>query len=215
MCTMETLKELETVKAAKKARTAVKSALTRVANQLKVSLVLKDEETKYDFAKLDKFSIKVDAEKLKSNLESLQNQNEAYGKVCKDELLKITDSNDEVFNQLDEETATYWSEARKEATSLLNLYNYEYSTALDRYLKNIDEEGKADIVPKTVNAAEVQKQKRKLENDLNRQLHRWNLRKTDWFAILEQTEQEIADSKEITKGSSVEENIRGTTKSSH
>ena len=62
MCTMETLKELETVKAAKKARTAAKSALTRVANQLKVSLVLKDEETKYDFAKLDKFSIKVDAE---------------------------------------------------------------------------------------------------------------------------------------------------------
>ena len=166
MCTMETLKELETVKAAKKARTAAKSALTRVANQLKVSLVLKEDETKYDFAKLDKFSIKVDAEKLKSNLESLQNQNEAYGKVCKDELLKITDSNDEVFNQLDEETATYWSEARKEATSLLNLYNYEYSTALDRYLKNIDEEGKADIVPKTVNAAEVQKQKRKLISHL-------------------------------------------------
>ena len=113
MCTMETLKELETVKAAKKARTAAKSALTRVANQLKVSLVLKDEETKYDFAKLDKFSIKVDAEKLKSNLESLQNLNEAYGKVCKDELLKIND-NEEVFGQLDEELATYWSEARKE-----------------------------------------------------------------------------------------------------
>ena len=37
MCTMETLKELETVKAAKKARTSAKSALTRVANQLKVS----------------------------------------------------------------------------------------------------------------------------------------------------------------------------------
>ena len=69
----------------------------------------------------------------------MQKENEAYYKVCKEELLKKTD-NEEVLNKLEEEAAKYWSDSRKEATSLLNLYNYEYSTALDRNLNNIDEE---------------------------------------------------------------------------
>ena len=65
---METLKELETVKAAKEARTTAKSALTRVVNLLKSNLVLKEDETKYDFTRLDKFSIKVDADKSKLSI---------------------------------------------------------------------------------------------------------------------------------------------------
>ena len=186
---METLKDLEPVKTAKKARTTARSALTRVANQLKSSLVL-NEGGKYDFSKLDKFSIKADADKLVASLGNLQTANEAYLKVCQDELVKLEKESEELFNKLEEDSANYWLEARKEATILLNLYKYEYSTALTRYLQNIDEEGKTATVSK-VTTGEAQKQKREAEKDLVRQLHRWNLRKADWFAILEQTEQEI------------------------
>ena len=61
---MEALTDSNEVLSAKKVRTAAKGALTRVANQLKKVLVLKPGE-KYDFLKLDKFSLEAYAENLK------------------------------------------------------------------------------------------------------------------------------------------------------
>ena len=143
---MESLKDLEPVKTAKKARTTARSALTRVANQLKSNLVL-NEGSKYDFSTLDKFSIKADADKLVTSLGNLQAANEAYLKVRQEELVKLVKETDEPFGKLEEESANYWLEAR--------------------YLQNIDEEGKIAIVSK-VTTAEAQKQKREAEKDLVR-----------------------------------------------
>ena len=137
MTTMEALNVSEEVKSAKKARTAAKGALTRVANQLKKDLVL-DVEGKYDFLKMDKFSIEEDAKKLQLKVETLENVNEAYVNAG----LSVLSQNkvgDEIVAEFEDEAAIYWAEARKEATSVLNLYKFEYTTALDRYLKNIEE----------------------------------------------------------------------------
>ena len=68
---MEALSESQEVIDAKNARKAVKGTLSRVVNQLKVNLVIQPG-AKYDFSKLDKFSIKADAEKLQTRLQNLQ-----------------------------------------------------------------------------------------------------------------------------------------------
>ena len=168
MTTMEALNVSEEVKSAKKARTAAKGALTRVANQLKKDLVL-DVEGKYDFLKMDKFSIEEDAKKLQLKLETQENVNEAYVNAG----LSVLSQNkvgDEIVAEFEDEAAIYWAEARKEATSVLNLYKFEYTTALDRYLKNIEEEGKQEPKAPTLSQTEINKVKKKAETDKNASL---------------------------------------------
>ena len=79
---MEVLVTSQEVQAAKNIRKTTKGALTRIANQLKRDLVL-EPGNKYDFAKLDKFSISADANRLEKKLEELYQQNEAYVKQAK------------------------------------------------------------------------------------------------------------------------------------
>ena len=130
---MEALKVSEDVTKAKSARKSAKGSLTRVANQLKKQLVLEPGE-KYNFLQLDKFSIEEDAKKLQIKLSALQECNEAYSKVGLETLYKAKVA-DEVITQFEDEVDSYWIDARQEATKVLNLYKFEYSTALDRYLK--------------------------------------------------------------------------------
>ena len=92
---MEALSESQEVIDAKNARKAVKGTLSRVVNQLKINLVIQPG-AKYDFSKLDKFSIKADAEKLQTRLQNLQEKNDAYCKLGVDTcLLYTSDAADE------------------------------------------------------------------------------------------------------------------------
>ena len=59
--------------------------VSRVVNQPKINLVIQPG-AKYDFSKLDKFSIKADAEKLQNRLQNLQEKNDAY---CKNEESRV------------------------------------------------------------------------------------------------------------------------------
>ena len=172
---MEALSESQEVIDAKNARKAVKGTLSRVVNQLKINLVIQPG-AKYDFSKLDKFSIKADAEKLQTRLQNLQEKNDAYCKIGVDTLLKAKVS-EEIIEQFENEVDQYWIISRKDATELLNLYEFEYGKALETYLKNIEEESKP-VVKSDVSAVDVSKNKRKAETDIKRQLNRWSVMKT-------------------------------------
>ena len=184
---MEALSESQEVIDAKNARKAVKGTLSRVVNQLKVNLVIQPG-TKYDFSKLDKFSIKADAEKLQTRLQNLQEKNDAYCKIGVDTLLKAKVS-EEIIEQFENEVDQYWIISRKDATELLNLYEFEYGKALETYLKNIEEESKP-VVKSDVSSVDVSKNKRKAETDIKRQLNRWSVMKTKWNCIIQQAEAE-------------------------
>ena len=192
---MEALTDSNEVISAKKVRTAAKGALTRVANQLKKVLVLKPGE-KYDFLKLDKFSLEADAEKLKKNLEALQNANDRYATVGRG-LLEGKNVASSVLDNFDDTVEAYWTESRQEATELLNLYKFEYTTALNRYLKNIDEEGKPTITTSAPTTADLEKSKKKIEGDVQRQMNRWGILKAEWNCQLEQGEKLISETKEL------------------
>jgi len=71
---MEVLDTSKEVQTAKDIRKLAKGVLTRKVNQLKKSLVLNPGE-KYDFSKLDKFSIATDAEKIEADLTNLNEKN--------------------------------------------------------------------------------------------------------------------------------------------
>ena len=160
---MEALLDSEEVKKAKSARATAKGQLTRISNTLKKDLVI-ESGSKYDFKKLDKFSIKADAEKLENRLLNLQQKNEEYsaaGISC----LQKAKANDEVIGQFEDDVDIYWTDARKEASVVLNLYKFEYSTELDRYLKNIDEECKPPVKLENISSTEVTKAKRKAETE--------------------------------------------------
>ena len=196
---MEILANCSEVQAAKRVRTVTKGALTKVANVLKGDLIL-ESGVKYDFTKLDKYAIAADAEKLEKNLKALGESNDRYAELSKDFLIKNKVSEAEL-NDFEESVDKYWEEARKEASAVLNLYKYEYSTALARYLKNIEEEGKTTTAPPTLSAAEKQKVKKKLDGDVTRQINRWNLLKTEWECSLSQSEKDT----EITRSLTVEQ----------
>ena len=83
---------------------------------------------KYDFPVLDKYSIKADAEKLAVNLKYLQDANEKYCEVGK-EALRLKKANEDIFSQFEQSVDDYWAESRKDATILLNLYDFEYKTS--------------------------------------------------------------------------------------
>ena len=103
---MEVLATSQEVQAAKNIRKTTKGALTRIVNQLKRDLVL-EPGNKYDFAKIDKFSIAADADRLEKKLEELYQQNEAYVKVCKEVLIK-NKASEEVLDKLEEDNDTYY-----------------------------------------------------------------------------------------------------------
>ena len=186
---MEAFLTSQEVQAAKNARKTAKGALTRVANQLKKFLVLEPGK-KYDFPVLDKYSIKADAEKLAVNLKYLQDANEKYCEVGK-EALRLKKANEDIFSQFEQSVDDYWAESRKDATILLNLYDFEYKTSLDRYLKNIEEEGKISVPLNSQSDTEIKTIKKKAETDLRRQLNRWDLLKAEWFCLLEPLEKDI------------------------
>ena len=193
---MEALADSTEVQAAKKNRTVAKGALTRVANTLKKNLVLQAGE-KYDFSSMDKYSIAADADKLEKNLHALNQSNEKYGEVAKEVLVK-NKATDAVMNDLEESIEQYWIDARKDATSVLNLFKYEYSTALNIYLKNVEEEHKPAVTTVAVTNAEKQKAKKKAESDINRQVNRWKLMKTEWECLLSQSESDTEKSRPLT-----------------
>ena len=83
---MEVLDTAENVQAAKDVRKTAKGAVTRKANQLKEYLKLESGQ-KYDFSKLDKYSIATDAEKLEANLQNLYEKPELYAKAAREVLL--------------------------------------------------------------------------------------------------------------------------------
>ena len=185
---MEALSESQEVIDAKNARKAVKGTLSRVVNQIKVNLVIQPG-AKYDFSKLDKFSIKADAEKLQTRLQNLQEKNDAYCKIGVATLLKAKVS-EEIIEQFENEVDQYWINSRKDATELLNLYEFEYGKALEMYLKNIQEESKPVVKISDVSAVDVSKNKKKAETDIKRQLNRWSVMKTKWNCIIQQAEAE-------------------------
>ena len=158
---MEALSKSSEVQAAKTIRKTAKCALTRLANILKKELIL-EAGKKYDFSEIDKYSIKTDAAKLEQNLELLSTNNETYAKVAREVLIKSGASEDSLV-ELDNTVYKYWIDSRKEATEVLNIYKFEYSTALERYLKNIDEEGKPAVNDTEMSNAEKQKIKKKTE----------------------------------------------------
>ena len=184
------------VKDAKKKRTFSKGVVTRMANQLKKDLEL-EPGGKYDFQKIDKFSIESDAEKLKVKLEELKVVHENYAEAGRKVLVEKS-VEAEVLSQFEDELDTYWTESRKEATRLLNLYKFEYSTSLKRYLANIDEEGKAAIVTPNPSVAEQQKAKKKADADLQRQLYRWKILKTEWYCQLQEGERVSTEIKDLS-----------------
>ena len=190
---MEVLASSEEVQAAKKVRASAKGALTRVSNTLKKDLVLPLGE-KYNFSSLDKYSIAADAEKLETNLKALNESNNKYAEVAKGVLVN-SKADESVILELEETVDNYWIEARKEAASVLNLYKYEYTTALQRYLKNIDEEHKPVV---TVSSVEKQKAKKKAEGEITRQVNRWSLMKVEWESLLSQTEVETQNTRPLT-----------------
>ena len=132
---MEALSKSSEVQAAKTIRKTAKCALTRLANILKKELIL-EAGKKYDFSEIDKYSIKTDAAKLEQNLELLSTNNETYAKVAREVLIKSGASEDSLV-ELDNTVYKYWIDSRKEATEVLNIYKFEYSTALERYLKTL------------------------------------------------------------------------------
>ena len=199
MVVLDTSKE---VQVAKDIRKHAKGVLTRKVNQLKKSLVLNPGE-KYDFSKLDKFSIATDAEKLEADLTNLNEKNELYATAARDVLNKNKVS-EEVLDSFEDTVETYWYDSKKEASQLLALYKYEYKTALDIYLKNLAEDHKPSVTPFEPSAAEKQKAKKKADGDLNRQLNRWSLIKTEWECLLTQAENDV----EVTKSLSSEELLK-------
>ena len=67
-------------------------------------------------------------------MSTLNQSNEKYGEVAREVLVR-NKAFDAVMNDLEESIEQYWIDARKDATSVLNLFKYEYSTALNIYLK--------------------------------------------------------------------------------
>ena len=189
------MKVSEDVIKAKSARKNAKGSLTRVANQLRKQLVLEPGE-KYNFLQLDKFSIEEDAKKLQTKLSALQECNEAYSKIGLETLYKAKAA-DDVIVQFEDEVDSYWIDARQEATKVLNSYKFEYSTALDRYLKNIEEENKVDVKASAQSQIELNKVKKKAETDIRRQINRWKLMKTEWFCIIESAEKVTVESTKL------------------
>ena len=190
------LAAVKEVQEAKNARKVAKGSLTRVANQLKKNLVL-EPGVKYDCQALDKFSIKTDAEKLAANLQTLQTANEHYFTVSKNALIE-KNADEEFFTLLEEQVDTYWTEARREATVLLNLYNFEYQTSLECYLKNIKEERKVTVTTPPSTDADIQKKKKKTERDIARQVNRWTVLKAQWVCIIEQAEKDTEATCELS-----------------
>ena len=130
---------------------------------------------KYNFLKMDKYSIETDATKLEAKLAALQESNESYNKIGRDVLIK-SEAEENVLVQFDNEVDNYWVEARKEATLVLNVYKFEHSTALERYLENIEEEGTKKVL---ISPTDVSKAKKKVKIDILRQLNRWDTIKTE------------------------------------
>ena len=192
---MEALNESNEVQSAKKVRAAAKAAVTRIANQLKKLLVLESGE-KYNFQKLDKFSLEADADKLKKNLDTLQTANEQYATVGY-KFLESKQVTEDILDQFNNSVDSYWTEARQEATELLNLYKFEYTTGLKRYLQNIEEEGKLVVAPPVLTTADKEKAKKKSEGELRRQLNRWEIMKAEWYCQLEHGEKIMSESKEL------------------
>ena len=108
---MEALLTSQEVQSAKNARKVAKGALSRVVNQLKKYLVL-EPGVKYDFHTLDKYSIKVDVEKLATSLKTLQEANEKYG-VAGTDSLRLKKASEDMFTQFEESVDEYCAEARK------------------------------------------------------------------------------------------------------
>ena len=86
MATMEVLQNSKEVKEAKNARAAAKGALTRIDNELKKELII-ESGAKYDFFKMDKYSIQTDTTKLKAKFAALQESIESYKKIGRDVLI--------------------------------------------------------------------------------------------------------------------------------
>ena len=200
---MEALDTSDQVQAAKNIRKTLKGAVTKLANQLKRDLVLEPGQ-KYDFKKLDKFSIAADAVKLETKLKELNEQNDAYSTLCKDVLVKNKASEDTLL-KLEEDIDEYWYQAKKEPSLMLNLYKYEYTVALNTYLKTIEEDNKP-VLNTELSNSDKQKMKKKADGEITRQLNRWSLLKTEWECLLSQAETDI----EGTKHLSTEELIKQT-----
>ena len=97
---MEILSESSDVLVAQNNRKQAKCAVTKLANQLKVSLVLEPEK-KFDFQKLDKYSIQIDAENLEHKLKALEDANQKYHSVSK-ACLESNGAKENVFDQLED-----------------------------------------------------------------------------------------------------------------
>ena len=123
--------------------------------------------------------------------------NDRYAELSKEVLIKNKVSGADL-NDFEESVDKYWDKARKEAPAVLNLYKYEYSTALARYLKNIEEEGKTTAASPTLSPVEKQKVKKKLDGDVTRQINRWNLLKTEWECSLSQSENDTEKTRSLT-----------------
>ena len=193
---MEVLTTSQEVQAAKNIRKTTKGALTRIANQLKKDLVL-EPGNKYNFTKIDKFSISADADRLEKKLEELYQQNEAYVKVCKEVLIKNKASED-VLDKFEESNDSYYYEAKKDASLMLNLYKYEYTTALQSYLKSIEEDNKPVVAAAELSSTDKLKIKKKADGDITRQQSRWNLLKTEWECLLSQAETDTESTRSLT-----------------
>ena len=137
---MEEVLKSQELQAANKARAAIKSSVTKAAKKLKASLEL-DTGQAYNYAVINKLAIQEDYNKLEGNLSALKTSHDSYVKACLETANEkcVSAKEIEAF-EIKEENE--FDNYRNVACEAKGLYEFEFKTGLDQYLKNIQEETK-------------------------------------------------------------------------
>ena len=185
---MEEVLKSQELQAANRARAAVKSSVTKAAKKLKSSLTL-DAGQKYNYATINKLAIQEDYSKLKGNLNVLKDSHDKYVKDCLKAAIEkgVTAEGIEAFETKED---SEFEEYRNVACEAIGLYEFEFKTGLDQYLKNIQEEAK--VVPtKSVS--------NKSKADAKKMLSRWFCIKEQWKVLIEDAQDAIKDISDYSK----------------
>lgn len=173
---MEQLLKTQELQKLQKDRANAKRLVTKSASKLKTSLVLGTGE-KYDFSKLNKRVIQEDYDKVKDRYNDLQKSHELYVSKCLEaaEAAVIDKAAIESFEAQEEEDLDSY---RVVAYEGIGLYEFEYKSALDQYILNLQEEAKSS----SISPAKVDVKKEKTE--ARRMLNRWSCLKEEWKVLI-------------------------------
>ena len=177
---METILKSQEIQTALKARTTVKSSVTKISKRLKDSLILEPDQ-KYDFSKLNKKIIQDDYEKLQGSLQALEKAHDTYVEKVSTAAggATITEASLEAF---EDEQDKDFQQYRVKALDAMSLYEFEYTTALNQYLANIKEENKSSV--SSLQSGDAKMDKDKSKTAAKKMINRWSGVMSEWSVLV-------------------------------